>query len=506
MIANLKTPRDRGMTLIELLITLTIIGTLAGAMALIITTVLRLSPTQEGRVDDANALLTLTAFMPEDVNSTPMGTNPPGNPAGGFEFDKGLSSGCSITNPGVNLVRMTWNEVTTTTQIFIAAYRYENAGDGYRIMRYTCVATQAPRIAAMSDVLPLIDETTWSPGDAPVAVTEHVEAGLTTGLTFKVDTLNGDRFTVEMRTNDLDEELPSVPPWNAALTPSGNQPPVAGDVTVTIPKGVPMNVGIPASDPDGDGLTLTRMNGPTGGGWIYSISGLTMQITPGGFPGDYHEIQYRVMDPWGEVAFGLIKLTVGVPPPNSPPTAAAVNDTVVVGTSLVIYLPVSDPDGHPLSVTTSAPDPSLTVTITGTQLTVTSDGTAPGPLSFTYTVNDGFGGTATANVNLAITTSTCSVSSLTPTSTSVQLKNNGYLKNTVTFTVAYTGSCNDLVLAYDNNLADGYQPIYLAFGAGTSVTHQGNAGGLKWTLGNHTMTLQRGQAGSAILTAQMNVV
>lgn len=501
MTANMSTRRDRGMTLIELLITLTIIGTLAGAMALIITTVLKLSPTSEGRIDDANALLTLTAFMPEDVNSTPIGTT--ATPAGGFEFAKGLDSGCSGPTTGINLVRMTWIEEAATTQTFVAAYRYENSGDGYRIMRYTCLASQAPRIAEMSNVLASIDETTWNPGDAPVSVVEHVEAGLTTGLTFKVDTLNGDQFTVEMRTNDLAEELPPVPPFNIALIPPGNQPPQAGNVAVTTPQFVPVNVGIPASDPDGDGLTLVKMTGPSS--WSYSISGLTMRITPNGLAGGTQIVQYRVMDPWGEVAFGEIEVTVGPAPLNNPPTAGNVTDTVVVGTNLIIDLPVSDPDGNPLTVTTSAPDPSLNVGINGTQLIVSSDGTAPGPLSFTYTVSDGFGGTATATVNLTITMSSCSVSGLTPSSTTVELKNNGYLKNTVTFTVAYTGTCSDLVLAFDNNLADGYQPIYLQFGAGTSVTHQGNSGGLKWTLGNHTMTLQQGESGSAILTANMNV-
>lgn len=490
---------DRGMSLVEILVAVSIMGLLAASLSLIVVTALRLAPDAEARGDDANALLTLTAFMPEDVNSTP---------AGGFEFGKGLGSGCSTTRPGVNLVRMTWDEVTTSTTTYVAAYRYEDDGDGHRIVRYTCRAGQAPRVADMSDPLTPIDEATWTAGSAPVAVAPHADAaGVFDGLTFDIDTPNGDTFTLEMRTNDLDEVLPPVPPFNAALTPPGNRPPTAPGLAVSTGAGTPVDVGITASDPDGDGLTLTLLDVPSN--WARSISGLNVRLTPHptSLVGTTTNITYRVMDPWGLTATGVIAVTVDTAaPPNRPPTAGPASGTVVVGTDLVLTLPVADPDGDPLTITTSTPPAGLTAIVSGTQLRLSATSAVTGPVQLTYTVADGRGGTATSTVDLTIDRNVCTVSSLSSSAASVQVRHNGYLRSSVTYTIATSGFCDDLVLGYDNNLDDGDTDlVYLSFGSGTTVTVQGGNGGLKWSPGAHDMTVFRGPGGAAVRSTTLQV-
>ncbi|WP_420450306.1 Ig-like domain-containing protein [Ilumatobacter sp.] len=491
--------RDDGMSLVEILVAISIMGLLASTLSVIVVTALRLSPAAEDRNDDANGLLTLTAFMPEDVNSTP---------AGGFEFDAALPSGCATTNPGVNLVRMTWDEETTTTTTWIAAYRYEDDGDGHRVVRYTCAAGQTPRIADMTDPLVPIDESTWTAGSAPVAIAPHADSsGVFNGLTFDVETTSGDVFTLEMRTNDLDETLPPVPPYNAALTPPSNQAPTTTSIAATIPHGASTPIGVVASDPDGDGLTLTITNLPAN--WTRHISGLTVELkpNPASAVGTTTNIDYQVMDPWGEVATGTMAITIAASAtPNQPPTAAPATGVVTVGSDLVIDLPASDPDGDPLTVTTSTPHPSLAVAVNGTQLVVASDGSAPGPFSMTYAVDDGNGGTATSTLDLTVDLNPCTVTSLTPSATSVEVKNNGYLRNSVTYTITTTGYCDDLVLGYDNNLEDGGTDlVYLSFGSGSTVTVHGGHGGLKWSAGARPMTVYRGPAGTATLSTTLQV-
>jgi hypothetical protein len=184
--------------------------------------------------------------------------------------------------------------------------------------------------------------------------------------------------------------------------------------------------------------------------------------------------------------------------------ATDVTATVSAGAPYIIDLPVSDPDNDPLTVAQPSGHSSLDIQVTGpTQLTVTSDGTLSNPGPFDYTVSDG-ALAATATVQLTVTT--CSVTSLTPATTSAERKKSGKLSDSVTFSVAYTGPCNNLVLEYDSDLSDGYQAIYLSFGAGTTVTVQGHPGGhSNWTVGAHTMSLKESQTGPTLRTATLTV-
>jgi prepilin-type N-terminal cleavage/methylation domain-containing protein len=491
---------DRGFTLIEVLVVVLTMGVIMTSLSMIVTTVLRTSPATEARDDDARTLLGLITYMPEDVNSTP---------PGGFDFGKGATSGCAGASPGVSLVLLTWTETKTSTQTFHANYRYADDGQGYKVVRYTCLDGQTPSITRMTSELPPIDETTWTPGSAPVAVTSHQEAGEDVGLTIRVTTVAGDSIDLEMRSNNPDETLPPASPHVYLEIPPTNQAPTAGNVSTTIQNYDPLDIGLPAADPDGDGVTISLRNFPSGDGWTSQINALNVTVTSPPAPtllaaGTTITFQYDVIDPYGQLATGDVTLTVADLATNGAPIASDVTEVVAAGVPFILDLPVSDPDSDPLTVAQPNGHTSLNIVKTGaTQLTITSDGTNTNPGPFNYTVSDG-ALSATATVQLTVTT--CNVTSLTPATNSTERKNSGKLSNSVTYSVAYTGPCNNLVLEYDSDLSDGYQATYLSFGAGTTVTVQGHPGGHNnWTLGAHTMTLKDSQTGPALRTATLTV-
>jgi len=483
--ASRSTAPDAGFTLLEGLIVITLMGVLAVSLSAVITTVLKTSPAAEGRDDDARSLLGLITYMPEDVNSTP---------AGNFDRDETKVSGCSDPGGGVNLIHMTWQEDIGGGTTYLASYRYIDNGDGYKIYRFYCEqGDPTTQVQGMSTELPPIDELTWAKGDAPLVIAESLNSdGDINGLTIEIQTLSGGSFDFEMRTNNLNEVLPPV-----VFTPGGpisptNGGPTAANVVTTTTRGDPVTFALPASDPDGDGLIVTL--GALPSGWSSSLSGLTLELDPrNSHPAGFiASIPYSVADPGGLTASATISVEiVTVLSANNPPTAAPVVTTGVAGAATLINLPVTDPDADPLTVTWSGADASLSISMTDTTMSITSDGTTNLPGPFTYTVTDPSGATASNTIQIGFTT--CNVTALTSSNSTVKLKNSGRLKNSVTFNVTYTGPCTDLVLEYDNNLDDGsYDPTFLSFGAGTSVTVEGHPGGLNWSKGIHVMTLLDG--------------
>ena len=504
-----RATRDRGFTLVELVVTIAAMGLVSVSLSLIVSVVLRTSPAAEGRDDDARTLLGLTTYMPEDVNSTPGG-------AANFDTAKATASGCAGTSPGINLLRLTWEEDTGSSTTFYAAYRYVNDGGGYKIWRYGCVAGATPRVNKMSAVLDPIDETTWVPGTAPVAIVPWYDVnGAYRGVSVQISTPSGDSLDFEMRSNNLEEYLPAYT-GNTPNPPPGNGPPVingANPLTLTTPYLTFIGFGLPVSDPDQDGLTVTLGPFPNSN-WIRSISGLEgfIRPAPNAPIGSVHTIPYSAFDPYGGSVSGVIELTIGPPPPNTAPNVTYIATTAVAGTLKVIDHNDGprawDDEGNTMTVNVSGVPAGLTVTVDEMKINVEADGSVTNPGPFNYTVTDSFGATS-ATETIDVTVTSCSVTGLTPSATSVPLKNNGRLKDNVTYTVAYTGPCTDLVLEYNNNPElrgdPGYSPYFLSFGAGSSVTIQGHPGGLNWAAGLHEMYLRDGQAGPDLIALTLDV-
>src|SRR5215218_138684 len=95
---------DRGFTLVELIIVVSIMGVLTVALANAVTVILKTNVKVTTRVDDNRDILALATWFPQDVNSTPASKD--GTPGTGAELDTTLPSGCSGSDPAgsTNLV------------------------------------------------------------------------------------------------------------------------------------------------------------------------------------------------------------------------------------------------------------------------------------------------------------------------------------------------------------------------------------------------------------------
>ncbi len=172
-----------------------------------------------------------------------------------------------------------------------------------------------------------------------------------------------------------------------------NRPPVTVDDNATVRAGrsVTLNVLTNDSDPDGDVLVLTSVEGETG----------SVNFTPDGqvsFAPDVTSAEgtivltYLVEDDFRAEASGTIRVRVRVANSNQPPQARNDVGTTSVGRPVILNVLANDmdPDGDPLSVQNLQP---VDAPVTTAQLA--ADGRflfrpeAPGTYRFTYTLSDG---------------------------------------------------------------------------------------------------------------------
>lgn len=110
-----RRPGDRGFTLVELLVSITLIGVIATVVASTIVVTIRTNPISEERTDVARTLQGLVTWLPQDVDSTP---------PTGFTTTRTSPSGCTSSD-GTNLLLLQWTEkIFSVTTTFIANYRH----------------------------------------------------------------------------------------------------------------------------------------------------------------------------------------------------------------------------------------------------------------------------------------------------------------------------------------------------------------------------------------------
>jgi type II secretory pathway component PulJ len=308
---------DRGFALPEVLISVVLMATISTVMVGIVSVVLRNAPTTSARADDARTLQGIVTWLPQDIDSTP---------PTGFDTAPGTASGCAVS-PGTNLLRLQWSEwINGTTTQFVSNYRHVEVSPGvFRLQRITCSGAPEPTGGraqnVSSDVGPI--PTGWSPGNLPfrVAITREglpptpptPDTRAVLLVAFEIQTIDGKIVRIDSAPKNPAATLPptSLPSYiPPPPTTAVNAPPVADDVTVEAEPGVLTSVTAPASDPNGDPLTITVPTVPAD--WAVSVSGLVISVTPPAtiVPPETHTFTYVADDGRGGTDTGTVTVNV----------------------------------------------------------------------------------------------------------------------------------------------------------------------------------------------------
>ena len=181
-----------------------------------------------------------------------------------------------------------------------------------------------------------------------------------------------------------------------------NDPPVAGNLSRTLAEDSFETVTLPATDPEGDPLTYSIVDGPAHG--VLSGSDANRTYTPDPNYNGPDAFTFRANDGTADSNLGTVSLTVT--PVNDAPTA--VNDSASVAEDGSVDLNVrsndSDVDGDALNVIGLGTPLNGTAVILGNgDVRYTPNPNYNGSDVFAYTISDGAGGTASALVNVNVT-------------------------------------------------------------------------------------------------------
>ncbi len=116
--------RDRGMTLVELLIGITLTGVLTAALGAALSVTLRAERPTQQRIAESSDVMFLQTWVPVDLSSAIAADGTPT-----------LQPASSQLLPGTNVVTLT-REDPDLGGTYLVAYRYEPDGDGWAIVRY----------------------------------------------------------------------------------------------------------------------------------------------------------------------------------------------------------------------------------------------------------------------------------------------------------------------------------------------------------------------------------
>ena len=127
--------RNDGFTLVEVLVSMTVMGLIATVISSVVIVAVKNNPAVQMRTDSALTLQGITTWLPQDVDSTP---------PTGFDTGATTASGCA-SSPGVNVLRMQWSEnIAGTVTQFVANYRYVASPSQNIIQRVSCSGTGSP--------------------------------------------------------------------------------------------------------------------------------------------------------------------------------------------------------------------------------------------------------------------------------------------------------------------------------------------------------------------------
>ena len=184
------------------------------------------------------------------------------------------------------------------------------------------------------DTFSPLDNDSDADGDAIALLAVPSTLAFPNGVTGSVEIVDGSRLrivpaggegvaTFEYTIVDA-QGLASAP---ALVTVRVNRSPVAPDVEIELPAGSEVTVVVPATDPDGEQLTLELVDDPAP--VQVDVDGLTLIVrAPPGAANRQFDLGYRVTDPSGATADGRLRITVTEPPAATTTTTTTTTTTV----------------------------------------------------------------------------------------------------------------------------------------------------------------------------------
>jgi hypothetical protein len=445
---------DSGFTLVEATVVIAMVGLISAVLAAVFTTVIRTSPANEERLDDASSLLGLTTWIPQDVSSASETSFITGSESPGSGCTSGVDAGSQ------NLLELRWTELGTT---YVANYRFVPEGTGTGVIkRFSCVlngAATSSRMTAQLRTIPSTASPAPSEYPAPVNITRVLKdpvtptPGVYRGVRFEVIVLAADGvttrslLTLDAETQNVPTTLPPsttvVGTTTSSTTLPPNQAPIAADLFIQVQLDIRL---------DDVQLPVTDVDTPPA-----SLSATVVTWSP--------ELDVDV-DPAGTTR---VRVRAELP-------GAA--------------------EGGTYQFTYQVSDGSLTSNTATVTVVVDSTG-VPGT-------------TTTTTTSSTTTTVPCTVVINSVTPGSVGLRPNDKIDQDVVVSITPNGSCGALALTFDPDTTDSNTtPQQLNFNAGTVVTIDKNtntwkqAGARPWTF---DLTVRVGSNGPALATAPLVVL
>jgi prepilin-type N-terminal cleavage/methylation domain-containing protein len=196
--ARLRPPRDAGMTLPELLISIVVLGVVLSVLMAGVSVTLKQGADTSGRLDVARWEQNLGMWLPDDLSSASTITVNPGDSPCGSASCPGVG-----TLGGSSVIMLSWVENGRTTTV---SYRYQPDGpDAYGLYRVACIGGACTSARVLSDLSPPVDglgqPIAWNPGqlvptnivavDVPSAAGPVAEGDENADLRRVIVTVNG---------------------------------------------------------------------------------------------------------------------------------------------------------------------------------------------------------------------------------------------------------------------------------------------------------------------------
>ena len=154
--------RDRGMTLVELLITVTILGIIMTSLSAAMIVVLRTEQPIKDNLSESKDITFLQAWIPNDLAS-----------ASSRNIDPMYQPSTRTTLPGTNVLTLDRADISTSgvTANYVVSYRYVQVRDEWQLQRYEIrnvgLATQTITKVGVAHQL-ASPPPTWNPSQSPV--------------------------------------------------------------------------------------------------------------------------------------------------------------------------------------------------------------------------------------------------------------------------------------------------------------------------------------------------